>query len=108
MRKIFIFLILMHLSSLCASCAQTVGDKPQTVEDVFLPEGDRVKVEIWLEKLQIPWSLIFLPDGRALVSERPGNIRLIKDGKILEKPYAKIEVAHIGEGGLMGLALHPS
>jgi glucose/arabinose dehydrogenase len=108
MRKIFIFLILMHLSSLCASCAQTVGDKPQTVEDVFLPEGDRVRVEIWLENLQIPWSLIFLPDGRALVSERPGNIRLIKDGKILEKPYAKIEVAHIGEGGLMGLALHPS
>ncbi len=108
MRKIFIFLILMHLSSLCASCEQTVGDKPQTVEDVFLSEGDRVKVEIWLENLQIPWSLIFLPDGRALVSERSGNIRLIKAGKLIEKPYARIEVAHIGEGGLMGLALHLS
>jgi hypothetical protein len=42
------------------------------------------------------------------ISERPGNIRLIKAGKLIEKPYTKIEVAHIGEGGLMGLALHPS
>jgi len=108
MIKIFTALILIHISSFCASCAQTVGDKPQTVEDIFLSEGDRVNVEVWIENLQIPWSLIFLPDGRTLVSERPGNIRLIKDGKILEKPYAKIEVAHIGEGGLMGLALHPS
>lgn len=42
------------------------------------------------------------------MSERPGKIRIIKDGKVLEKPYAVIEVTHIGEGGLMGLALHPS
>ena len=36
MIKIFTALILIHISSLCASCAQTVGDKPQTVEDIFL------------------------------------------------------------------------
>lgn len=52
MRKILVFLILIHLSLLCTSCAQTVGDKPQSVEDVFLPEGDGVKVEVWLENLQ--------------------------------------------------------
>jgi glucose/arabinose dehydrogenase len=108
MKKLFIVFMFIHLFSFVASCEQTVGKVPQTVEDIFLSEGDRVNVEVWIENLQIPWSLIFLPDGRALVSERPGNIRLIKAGKILEKPYARIEVAHTGEGGLMGLALHPS
>lgn len=106
-RTIFIALILIHISCFSASCAQTVGKTPQTVQDVFLPEGDNINVEVWIEKLQIPWSLVFLPDGRALVSERPGDIRLVRNGKLLEKPYAHIDVAHIGEGGLLGLVLHP-
>ncbi len=108
MRKIILILAIIHISSLCASCAQTVGNKPQPVEDVFLPDGDKVTVEAWIENLRIPWSLIFLPDGRALVSERPGTVRLIKGGKLLQKPYAQINVEHIGEGGLMGLAIPPT
>jgi len=104
----FLSLVLVHLSSLCVSCAQVVEGKPQPVEDSFLPEGDGVKVELWVSNLKIPWSLVFLPDGRALVSERPGTIRLIKNGRVFPKPYARIDVEHIGEGGLMGLALHPS
>ena len=83
------------------------GIVPQKVEDRFLPEGDGVKVEVWVENLEIPWSLVFLPDDRALVSERPGRIRLIKEGKLRGDPYATIDVAHVGEGGLMGLCLHP-
>jgi quinoprotein glucose dehydrogenase len=84
-----------------------VGGEPQDVKDLFLPDGDRVRVEQWISDLEIPWSLIFLPDGRALVSERLGHIRLIKDGKLQPAPYAKLDVHHSGEGGLMGLALHP-
>ena len=41
---IFLSLVLVHLSSLCVSCAQVVGGKPQPVEDSFLPEGDGVKL----------------------------------------------------------------
>jgi quinoprotein glucose dehydrogenase len=89
------------------ACSQVIGNSPQGVEEVFRPEGDRVKVEVWVEDLQVPWSLIFLPDGRALVSERPGTVRLIEGGKVLERPYARLDVAHTGEGGLMGLAIHP-
>ncbi|MFN3396388.1 MAG: PQQ-dependent sugar dehydrogenase [Thermodesulfovibrionales bacterium] len=73
-----------------------------------LSDSDRIRVEPWISDLEIPWSLIFLPDRRAIVSERPGRIRLIKDGKIQKEPYAVIDnVLHIGEGGLMGLAAHP-
>jgi quinoprotein glucose dehydrogenase len=64
-------------------------------------------VEVWIENLEIPWSLVFLRSDRALVSERPGRIRLVKNGKLLSQPYAEVEVASNGEGGLMGLALHP-
>lgn len=108
MRKFLLILVFLHLFSTMASCEQIVGSKPQVVKDVLLPEGDRIKVELWIENLKIPWSLIFLPDGRALVSERPGKIKLIKEGKLQGRPYALIDVAHTGEGGLMGLAVHPA
>ncbi|MCL5023196.1 MAG: PQQ-dependent sugar dehydrogenase [Nitrospirae bacterium] len=100
-------IIFLHLLSSLAACSQIVGKIPQNVGDVYLPEGDGVIVEVWAENLDIPWSLLFLPDGRALVSERPGRIRLIRDGKVQKEPYAAPDVAHAGEGGLMGLALHP-
>ncbi len=107
MKKIVSLLIFIHLFSVTASCSQVVGGKPQKVEDVFLPEGEGIKVSVWVENLEIPWSLLFLPDGRALVSERPGRIRLIKNGVLQNELYAKIDVAHVGEGGLMGLAVDP-
>lgn len=40
-------------------------------------------------------------------SGRPGRIRLIRDGKLAAEPYSTLEVEHRGEGGLMGLAVHP-
>jgi quinoprotein glucose dehydrogenase len=84
-----------------------VGKAPQGVEERRLPDGDRVKVEAWITGLEIPWSLVFLPEARALVAERPGRIRLIRDGRLAKDPYAVMAVLHEGEGGLMGLALHP-
>lgn len=69
--------------------------------------SEKIKVESWIENLEIPWSLVFLPDGRALVSERGGRIRLIKDNTLMKELYALIEVSHAGEGGLMGLSIHP-
>jgi len=103
---LFISFLLQTHTSLAIS-APIVGKAPQGVEDRFVPEGEGVSVEIWIENLEIPWSLVFLPDGRALVSERPGRIRLIKDGKLQDEPYVVLDVAHEGEGGLMGLTLHP-
>lgn len=81
-----ILILLLFIISSHVSCAQTVGDRPQQIEDVFLPEEDGVAVKVWIENLEIPWSLAFLPDGRALVSERPGRIRLIKNAKLQKNP----------------------
>ncbi len=91
-----------------SACAQPrIGPRPQAVDDAFVPEPPSMRVETWITGLEIPWSLVFLPDGRALVSERPGRIRLRSGGRLEARPVASPVVATGGEGGLMGLALHP-
>ena len=58
--------------------------------------------------LEAPWEIAFLPDGRALVTERPGRVRLLSAGlKLRDDPVAEIEVEAIGESGLLGLAVDP-
>jgi glucose/arabinose dehydrogenase len=107
MRQTGSLLFLIVLLTFTATCVSTSGENAQAVEEVFLPDGDGVRVDEWVRNLEVPWSLVFLPDGRALVSERPGRIRLIKNGVLHKEPYARLDVNHAGEGGLMGLAVHP-
>ena len=58
--------------------------------------------------LEIPWEIAFLPDGRALVTERPGRVRLLgSDGRLRRAPVARVAVSSRGEGGLLGLAVDP-
>ncbi|MBA3899674.1 MAG: PQQ-dependent sugar dehydrogenase [Bacteroidetes bacterium] len=88
-----------------------VGEVPQKVKDVYVEKPEGIKVEIWQQNLEIPWSLVFLPNGDALVSERPGRIRIIQNGTLKEDVYANIpNVMHSkgSEAGLMGIALHPN
>jgi glucose/arabinose dehydrogenase len=58
--------------------------------------------------LEIPWAIAIAPDGRIFLTERAGRIRVIRDGRLEAQPYFVVpDVAHAGEGGLLGLALHP-
>jgi glucose/arabinose dehydrogenase len=58
--------------------------------------------------LEVPWEIAFLPDRSALVTERPGRVRLLEaDGELRDEPIATVPVSALGEGGLMGLALDP-
>jgi glucose/arabinose dehydrogenase len=58
--------------------------------------------------LEVPWEIAFLPDGRALVTERPGRVRLLtRDRELVPEPVAEVPVAAEGEGGLLGLAVDP-
>jgi glucose/arabinose dehydrogenase len=49
----------------------------------------------------------FAPDGRLLLTERPGRVRLVVNGQLRTRPALTLPVAAVGEGGLLGLALHP-
>jgi aldose sugar dehydrogenase len=66
------------------------------------------RVDTVVGGLAVPWSIAFAPDGRMLLTERPGRIRVVEDGKLREEPLARIpDVESSSEIGLMGLALHP-
>lgn len=69
----------------------------------------RFRIETVAEGLEVPWSIVFVPDGRILITERPGRLRVIdKDGKLRPEPLLVLpDVASSAEEGLMGLALHP-
>ncbi len=63
-------------------------------------------IKVVAEGLVIPWEIAFLPNGDMLVTERPGKLLKITSGT---KVIAEIAgVKHIGEGGLLGLAVHPN
>ncbi|MGE9269619.1 MAG: PQQ-dependent sugar dehydrogenase [Verrucomicrobiales bacterium] len=68
------------------------------------------QIETFVEDgLELPWAIAFLPDGRKLVTERPGRLRLIEaDGSLQEAPILETPpvIAH-GQGGMMEVAVHP-
>ena len=58
--------------------------------------------------LQVPWSFVFLPDGRILLTERKGQLRIIDQERLVDQPVAGVPaVIEAGEGGLMSIALDP-
>ncbi|MDX2079156.1 MAG: PQQ-dependent sugar dehydrogenase [Terrimicrobiaceae bacterium] len=76
--------------------------------EVIRSEKENFKVEVVADGLKNPWGLVELPDGRLLVTERAGTLRVIEDGKLLEKPVGGIpEVYARGQGGLLDIELHP-
>lgn len=71
------------------------------------PAENRPQFQVMANGLEIPWALAFLPDGRILVTERPGRIRTVDQNGNLKLIATIPAVKHIGEGGLLGIALHP-
>ncbi|HXI87892.1 MAG TPA: PQQ-dependent sugar dehydrogenase [Parvularculaceae bacterium] len=81
----------------------------QTYQQPKAPEGTTpLKVETIADGLQNPWSLVFLPDGSMLVDERPGHIRIIRDGKLVADPVANTPETYANnQAGYFDLALDP-
>ena len=67
------------------------------------------RVSVVARGLVVPWDIAFLPDGRALVTERPGRVRLIgAQGRLQRRPLARVPTTARGEGGLLGIAVDPA
>src|SRR3984893_5317255 len=81
---------------------------PQKPDDAVKSEKVPFRVETVLSGLDHPWSLAFLPDGRMLVTERPGRLRILdKDGKLSPPVEGVPAVAAVGQGGLLDIVLAP-
>lgn len=72
-------------------------------------EEPRFEVVTLAEKLNHPWSIAFLPDGRLLITERAGQLRLLQDGRLRPDPiFGLPAIAQRGQGGLLDVVLHPN
>ncbi|HEY4547977.1 MAG TPA: PQQ-dependent sugar dehydrogenase [Pedomonas sp.] len=84
-----------------AACGSAVPDGPSMA-------AANIKVETVAEGLEQPWGLAFLPDGRMLVTEKAGRLRIVtKDGKLSEPVAGVPAVDDKRQGGLLGIAIDP-
>jgi glucose/arabinose dehydrogenase len=72
-----------------------------------VPASAEPRVEILARRLENPWAIAFLPNGQALITERPGRVRIFANGALSEPVAGVPEVWARGQGGLLDLALHP-
>jgi len=83
--------------------------EPRTTATTAAAQGSsRPRISVVAGGLEVPWDIAFLPDGRALVTERPGRVRLVSaSGELRRSPVARVPTQAAGEGGLMGIDLDP-
>jgi glucose/arabinose dehydrogenase len=86
------------LASIVVACG-AAGEDARSV--------DGLEVGMLAEGLDTPWEDAFVLDGRVLVTERPGQIRMLEDDEFREEPYAELPAEETGEGGQLGLVLDP-
>jgi aldose sugar dehydrogenase len=82
---------------------------PAAAQSVVQTELETVRLVTLARGLEHPWGLAFLPDGRMLVTERPGRLRIVgADGRLDPRAVAGVPpVGEVGQGGLLDVALHP-
>ena len=92
---LFLFVVTHNLS-----CGQNLENEVNTESEI------RFSAELFVDQLQSPWGMAFLPDGSMLITEKSGEIIHFKNGK-------KIEISNVpsiynrGQGGLLDIVLHP-
>ncbi|RMH12227.1 MAG: PQQ-dependent sugar dehydrogenase [Gammaproteobacteria bacterium] len=90
--------------------ATAVAPSPNTsaTTDGTITQTPTVRQTVLVDSLEHPWGLDWLPDGTIIVTERPGRVRLIRDGQLDPTPVAGVpNVLATGQGGLLDVAVHP-
>lgn len=68
----------------------------------------KVDVEVFAEGLEVPWAIDFIDENTALITERPGRLRVVENGNLRAEPVKNTpEVLNEGQGGLMDVAIDP-
>lgn len=102
-----------YLAALAAALATALPAGAQTGVQLaqvgsVLTEAGPIGVHEVTDELERPWGMAFLPDGRLLVTERPGNLRIVSmDGRVSSPVGGTPTVFAQGQGGLMDVALDP-
>ena len=96
-------ILLSALTPVFVACTQAPDAAPPA-QDL---DPARYQVELVAEGLATPWDMAFLPDGSALITERNGGVKWLRDGALLDVAGGPQDVFAEGQAGLFDLALSP-
>lgn len=78
-------------------------------DNIITSEKMSFRVDTIVSGLSVPWGMVFLPNGNMLITERAGEIRIFRNGQLLEEKVKGLPEIYVkGQGGLLDIALHPS
>ena len=96
------------VSSLALALAALASMAVGAADVMLRTEAGPVRLTEVVRGLDKPWSIAFLPDGRLLLTERPGRMRIAARDGTLSAPLAGVPAVHAeGQGGLLDVALSP-
>lgn len=115
--RLFLMTCCATLATACSgggdqAAAQAKGGGDAALQETLAdpaPDGEvALNVEVLANGLINPWAITFLPDGTTLVTERPGRLRVIRDGALVATPVAGLPDIHVGsQAGLFDILPHP-
>ncbi len=98
----------LRRTALCGLLVLLATTAVAAAAETFATEHSPVRVVTVAEGLEHPWGLVFLPDDRMLVTERPGRLRIVdKDGRLGAPLTGLPEIFAKGQGGLLDVVLDP-
>jgi len=102
----FLFIAVCTVNFACAQNS-AIDNQIQSTILAEVPSDTNYTIETVVPELEIPWGMVFLPDGSMLITEKSGELIHFKEGK---KNYVEglPEIYVRGQGGLLDLELHPN
>lgn len=113
MKNLPLYLAILFLSLLCSCDTKDEGAIDEIEEEINDDDEEEnlqqdIEVETVATGLANPWGMAFLPDGRILITERAGDIRIVENGMLVEEKVEGVPpVRAQGQGGLLDIILHP-
>ena len=102
------FLLIASLLAITLACSHPPVGAGNGELETSSQTNSSFKVEKVVGGLQIPWSIVWAPDGRMIFTERVGRVRVFENGGLKPQPLFVVpDVEPTGESGLMSVVLHP-
>jgi len=102
------FILILSILTSALSCASPPPGRGAGEVENSPQSQTSFKVETVVGNLEVPWSIVWAPDGRMIFTERPGRVRVFQNGKLQSQPLFTVsDVESRSEAGLMSVALHP-
>ena len=100
-------LLLLIRGQITAAAGKPATRATPVTDGVIKSAKQNFKLEVITDQVETPWGLAFLPDGRLLITERPGRLRIVENGKLLPPVEGIPTVWTRQDGGLFDVEVHP-